>query len=284
MIVDTHIHIWDLQHSTYNWLKGAPALLNRTYALPELEESRKAVGITGGILVQADNTLGDTQLMLEAASKNDWIKGVVGWLPLVDTATTKKMIDENWLNEKYLVGVRHLIHDEQDPRWLLQQNVINSLEVLAGYDIPFDVVGVLPEHIKTVLEVSRKVPGLRMVLDHMNQPPIKEEERFGAWGEWMQQASENKNFFVKISGLGGTAGADLFTADNIKPYVKFILEQFGTDRCFCGGDWPVSLLGKDYITTWNIYKNVIEELIIDETERQSVFWKNANNFYKLNIS
>jgi L-fuconolactonase len=30
--------------------------------------------------------------------------------------------------------------------------------------------------------------------------------------------------------------------DDIKPYIAFALEQFGSDRCFCGGDWPVSLL------------------------------------------
>src|ERR1700742_383153 len=81
-LIDTHIHVWDFGQAEYTWLEGDTSVLNRTYALDELENERKRVGVTGGILVQAANNLEDTSWMLAVAGKHDWIRGVVGWLPL----------------------------------------------------------------------------------------------------------------------------------------------------------------------------------------------------------
>lgn len=181
-IIDTHIHVWNFDKAAYAWLDGNETVLNRTYNIDEIEKERQQVGITEGVLVQAACNPEDTDWMLQVAADHDWIKGVVGWLPLMDTAATENILEEGYGKENYFKGVRHLIHDEADPRWLLQPEVIESLKILAQKNIPYDVVGVLPQHIETVLEVSQKIPGLRMVFDHLNQPPMKTGEKFGAWG------------------------------------------------------------------------------------------------------
>ncbi len=279
-IIDTHIHVWNFDKAVYPWLDGNTTILNRTYHIEEIERGRKETGIAGGVLVQASNNLEDTNWMLEVATNTGWIKGVVGWLPLVDTEATVRAL-EKYGDKEYFKGVRHLIHDEADPKWLLQPAVIDSLKILAEKNITYDVVGVLPQHIETVLKVAEKIPSLKMVFDHLNQPPMKTNERFGAWGNLMKTASEHKNFHAKISGLGtATANPGNWTIEDIKPYVSFILEQFGTDRCFCGGDWPVSLLAGTYCDTWNKYKQVINELV-DANESDKIFYSNAGQFYNL---
>lgn len=278
--LDTHIHIWDLQKSAYGWLKAAPALLNRSYGIDELEASRQEAGITAGILVQADNTIEDTDLMLETAASKDWIKGVVGWLPLMKPNETQRLLEERFLKEKYFVGVRHLIHDEPDAQWLLQPQVIESLKILAAHNIPYDVVGVLPQHIQTVMDVAALVPDLKMVFDHINQPPIKTGERFGEWGELMKQAATQDNIFVKISGLGLTAGDENFDVENIKPYINFVLNYFGAQRCFCGSDWPLALLAGGYVRTWQLYNTVLSGLL-NTQQLQDVFYHNGIRFYNL---
>lgn len=97
----------------------------------------------------------------------------------------------------------------------------------------------------------------------------------------MKEASKQKNFYAKISGLGtATNDPANWDATSIKPYVNFVLENFGTDRCFCGGDWPVSLLAGSYSKTWNCYKEVIGELV-DEAENEKIFYSNAKQFYNL---
>ncbi|WP_431210837.1 amidohydrolase family protein [Puia sp. P3] len=161
-------------------------------------------------------------------------------------------------------GVRHLIHNEADPKWLLQGPVLESLGLLAERDIPYDVVGVVPEHLRTALEVAYRVPGLRMVLDHLNQPPV--EIAGSEWEGLMKEAVENKNIYVKISGLG--------RLEDVEPCIGWVLEQFGEDRCFCGGDWPVCLLTGRYEEIWNRYRHVVGE-------NDRLLYENAKRFYAI---
>jgi L-fuconolactonase len=281
MIVDTHVHVWDLARAEYPWLKGDHSILNQTWGIEPLETERKDAGVITGVLVQASGNFEDTNLMLETAYKTEWISGVVCWLPLVNTQATEQTLAEKYLEEKYFKGARHQIHDEKDPEWLLQASVIKSLKTLATHNIPYDVVAVLPAHIETAIEVAKQVPDLRMVFDHLSQPPISTKEKFGKWGELMKEAATHKNFYAKISGLGTASGNfSGRTADDIKPYVEFVLDHFGIDRCFCGGDWPVSLLADRYSRTWKTYKDILQQLL-SRNEQEKVFYSNAVTFYNL---
>jgi L-fuconolactonase len=281
MIIDTHVHVWDLDRAEYPWLQGDTSILNSTWRIEQIEMERKEAGITEAVLVQASGNIEDTDLMLETAYKADWISGVVGWLPLMDTKATLRILEERYLKEKKLKGIRHQIHDEKDAQWLLQPSVIESLKILAAHDIPYDAVAVLPAHIETILKVANQIPGLRIVFDHLSQPPIATKEKFGKWGELMKAASEHKNFYAKISGLGTASGSyQNRKADDIKPYVEFALQHFGYDRCFCGGDWPVSLLADNYSNTWKTYKEIVAELATSE-EQEKIFYANAKRFYNL---
>jgi L-fuconolactonase len=283
-IIDTHIHVWDLSRAEYPWLKGDTSILNRTYSIDEIEEERKIAGITAGVLVQASGNLEDTHLMFDTAKRTDWIKGVVAWLPLKDTWNMTDVL-YLWLKvEKQFKGVRHQIHDEQDVKWLLHPDVISGLKILAVNEIPYDLVGILPAHIETALEVVEKIPNLKMVFDHLNWPPIQTKEKFGRWGELMKEAAKHENLYAKISGLG-TASGDFQnrTADDIKPYVEFALQHFGVERCMCGGDWPVSALANTYSETWKITKGILNELL-NEDDRNKVYFSNADKFYDLGLS
>lgn len=279
-IVDTHVHVWNFKKAEYSWLKANTSILNRNYHVEELEEERKKAGITDGVLIQAANNYEDTDWMLEVAGKNEWIKGIVGWLPLMNPQQTAKALGEKYYNQKYFKGVRHLIHDEPDLKWLLQKEVLESLQILSDYHLPYDVVGILPEHIETAMAIAEKNPTLKMVFDHLNQPPIASKEKFGRWGELMKEASKNPNFYAKISGLGTTSKNPQWSKNDIRPYIEFVLEHFGVDRCFCGGDWPVSLLAGSYSRTWKIYREVLDSLL-NEEEQQKVYSENAVAFYQL---
>lgn len=281
-VIDTHIHIWNFDKARYQWLENNTTLLNRHYEIEELEPARAAAGITGGVLVQAANNTEDTDHMLSVAAASPWLQGVVGWLPLTDPALTQQLLQDKYLANPYFKGVRHLIHDEPDARWLLQPTVIESLRILAAHHLTYDIVGVKTEHIGTALEVANKVPDLSMIFDHCNQPPIATGEQFGNWGVLMKEAAAHTGFQVKISGLGLTVqkGND-WTADDIAPYLAFVLEHFGEDRGCCGGDWPVCLLAGAYTDAWKNYKQALAQLLNEEGQ-QKVLHKNAIKFYKLN--
>ena len=281
-IIDTHVHIWDLDNIPYPWLDGDTTILNRSYAIDELEPGRTEAGITNGVFVQAEDSFADADYMLAMCERTSWMVGAVCWLPLMDPVAMEKVLTEKYLKNNYFKGVRHLIHFDANPRWLLQEKVLESLNIIAKYDLPYDVVGILDAHLETALKVAEKVPDLRMVIDHLNQPPISTNDRFGRWGELMEEVAKHENFHAKISGLGtvtkkkegGWGAADL------KPFVEFALEHFGEDRCFCGGDWPVSLLAGGYARTWKTYVTLVEELL-SPAGQEKVLYKNAKQFYSL---
>lgn len=280
-IIDTHIHIWDLENGRYEWLDGDTSILNRTHLLDELLPAMAGTPVASGILVQAANNIGDTELMLTAAGNNESITGVVGWLPLTDPVRTGALLEERFLKEPYFKGVRHLIHNETNPEWLLQATVIESLGILAAYNIPYDIVGIHDGHLKTAIQVAEKVPSLRMILDHLNQPPIQHRQQFGSWGGLMKDISSNSNVYAKISGLGTASGNPAgWQAEDVLPCIAYALETFGADRCLLGGDWPVSKLAGSYGKHWEAYTGIINRLLTG-ADAENVFWRNASRFYDL---
>jgi L-fuconolactonase len=283
-IIDTHIHNWDFERAEYSWLKNDTTILNRTYLIDELNPQIESSGVTRGVMVQAANNPEDTALMLEVAGKNNWIAGVVVWLPLMDPSLTLNQVTGEYKRNRYVKGVRHLIHNESDPRWLLQPAVMESLRILAAHRLTYDVVGVSTEHLRTAIEVAGKIPELKLVLDHLNQPPVSTREKFGEWGRLMQEAAEYSNLYCKISGLGTTTGnPEGWTKEDIRPYVLYALGLFGTDHCFCGGDWPVSLLAGSYAKTWGIYRQIASEEL-NEADQAKILYTNARDFYDLDIT
>ncbi|MEJ5996555.1 amidohydrolase family protein [Pedobacter sp. Du54] len=280
-IIDTHVHTWNLQKVEYSWLNENKTILNRTYLLDELTPEIQSAGVSRGVLVQAANNLEDTNYMLEQAVKYDWVDGVVAWLPLTDPVATARILENDFAANPYIKGIRHLIHNEANDAWLLQETVLESLSQLAILGIPYDLVGISLNHIETALKVAEKIPDLNMVFDHLNQPPIAQKEKFGRWGQLMQEAACHKKFYAKISGLGTSSGNFTdWTNDDLKPYVNFALENFGIDHCFCGGDWPVALLAGSYVKTWQAYQDILGSLL-NEADQKQVLSTNASLFYNL---
>ncbi|TSD63853.1 amidohydrolase family protein [Inquilinus sp. KBS0705] len=280
-IIDTHIHMWNLEKAEYTWLKGDTSILNKTYLIEQLTPQIEKAGVTDGVLVQAANNFEDTDLMMQVAAETEWIKGVVSWLPLQNPKATEKALTERFCGNHYLKGCRHLIHNEPNPKWLLQTNVIESLEILAEHQLTYDIVGINIEHIKTAITVAEKLPNLKMVFDHLNQPPIARKEKHVEWERQMTIASEHPNLYAKISGLSVTAGnGKNWTKDDLKPYIMQVLKLFGTNRCFCGGDWPVALLAGPYEKAWLTYREIFSEELTADDQVQ-VLYNNAASFYKL---
>jgi L-fuconolactonase len=177
--------------------------------------------------------------------------------------------------------MRHLIHNENDPKWLLQARVIEGLKLLAENDLAFDVVAVSHEYLACVPALSEIVPGLRMVIDHLGQPPIQSGE-FGQWGEDMKIAAANPNVYAKISGLGTASGMwETWSVEHIRPYVDFVLEVFGPDRCMVGGDWPVSVLAGGFGKAWRAYRDALSHY--PTSVQEQVLSKTAISFYGLKI-
>ena len=84
--IDAHQHFWDLESGRYSWPTPAETAIHRTFGPEELALELRAAGMDATVVVQATDSLDDTDAMLDAARRHPWIAGVVGWLPLADRA------------------------------------------------------------------------------------------------------------------------------------------------------------------------------------------------------
>jgi L-fuconolactonase len=256
LTIDTHQHLWNLDRVAYPWLVPAFGPIARTFEPPELAPQLALAGVTHTVLVQSANSYADTEYMFEMAATYPWIGGVVGWVPLLFPEVAGRAI-ERFTRNPLFRGMRHLIHNEADPKWLLQDEVIEGLKLLAAAGLTFDVVATLPEHLECIPILGAKVPDLKMVIDHLGQPPIASGS-LGRWGDDLKAAAENPNVYGKISGLGTASGNwDGWTAAEVKPYVEYAIETFGPDRCMVGGDWPVAVLAGGYGKAWAAYRSIL---------------------------
>ena len=277
MIVDAHQHFWNLEQHSYPWLTPDAGSIYRTFEPPELEPQLREAGVQATVLVQAMDSYEDTDAMLARADRYAWIAGVVGWVPLTRPAEAEQALERYAKHPKFK-GMRHLIHEEADPDWLLQDTVAESLGLLSARGLTFDVVSVLPEHLRHVPTLCEKVPGLRMVIDHLSKPPIK-EKAWQPWADLLAGAAASPNVYAKVSGLNTAADWDSWTAEDLQPYIDHAVATFGPDRLMFGSDWPVATLADDYQRVLSETKRALRELAPEEIE--AILSGTAVEFYGL---
>ncbi len=278
--VDTHQHFWNLDEVAYPWLVPAYGPIYRTFTPEELEPQLQAAGVDKTVIVQSMDSYADTNSMLAIAERHDWVAGVVGWVPLHDPEEAGKKLEE-YAENPYFKGMRHLIHEESNPDWVLQKQVIEGLQLLVERDLTFDVVAVFPNHLKHVPALAENVPELMMVVDHLAKPPLDEADR-QIWREQLAAAAECPNVYAKVSGLNTvTPDFENWTYEDIKPLVDYALEVFGPHRLMFGSDWPVAVLAGDYAKVWAETNKCLADLT--SAERDAVLGKTANAFYGLDL-
>ena len=278
--VDTHQHFWNLDKVAYPWLIPDYGPIYANFEADDLEPLLKETGVDKTVIVQAMDSYADTDYMLNTAANYDWVAGVVGWVPLHDPVECARKLDE-YTQNPYFKGMRHLIHEESNGDWVLQKQVIESLQMLADRDLTFDVVAVFPGHLKHVPTLSEKVPNLKMVIDHLAKPPLEDDQR-AIWREQMTAAARNPNVYAKVSGLN-TVTPDFanWTVDDIKPNVDFAIETFGVNRLMFGSDWPVAVLAGTYKKVWDETNKALADLSDDD--KAAILGGTANSFYTLGL-
>ncbi|MFN6375124.1 MAG: amidohydrolase family protein, partial [Chitinophagia bacterium] len=159
---DAHLHSWDLQKIQYSWLNKDAGVLYDSYTPERVERELLSTGVTSAVLVQADNSLVDSTYMFDQAALFPWIKGVVAWLPLEEPDQVLKVIEDDYGSNPFFKGVRHLMHVEPDPKWILQEKVLTSLKILANKKIPFDAIGINLQQLDAIISMAEKIPQLNI--------------------------------------------------------------------------------------------------------------------------
>lgn len=272
MIIDAHQHFWKPDRADYGWLTPELKTLYRDFLPSDLKPLLDSCGVEKTILVQAAPTEAETHFMLGLAKNNDFIAGVVGWTDF--EAETVAEATAALAENKFLVGLRPMVQDIADDKWLAQPSLAPAFEAMIANKLAFDAL-LLPRHIRHLLPVLDRHPELAVVVDHAAKPTLKT----GVSKDWfddMAAVAKHEHVHCKLSGLATEAREDWTTGDLI-PVVDHLLQCFGPDRLIWGSDWPVLTLAGTYERWWKAAQELTSTLT--ETERAGIFGENAKYFY-----
>lgn len=272
MRVDAHQHFWKLSRGDYDWLTDDLAKIRRDFLPEHLKPHLAAAGVDRTILVQAAETLAETEFLLRLADENALIGAVVGWVDL-GTSQAKANLDRLALHPR-LKGIRPVLQDMADPLFVLHPEVLADIAHAHELGLRFDAL-IRPRHLPVITALADRFPGLPIVVDHVAKPFIAKGVT-QPWGDDFRALARRGNVCVKISGMV-TEAADDWTAADLRPYVDHLKDLFGAHRLMFGSDWPVLELAGTY-EGWH---SAVKELtsLWTAAEQADFFGGTAARFY-----
>ena len=278
-IIDTHVHLWDLDLLHYPWLAQAPKI-NSNHLLTDYNKACEDITVSKIVFLQCECDQSEFQeesnWVSSLAKKDSRISAIVPWAPLELGDKAKPALDI--LTQDPLVkGIRRIIQFESDPTFCLQPNFIKGVQLLEDYNLSFDIC-INHLQLDATIKLVKQCPNVRFVLDHIAKPSIK-TGLLDPWREDIKRLSQYENVWCKISGLTTEADWNNWTVSDLKPYINHIIDCFGFSRIMFGGDWPVST----HATSYKKWVQTVDTLTqgATESELKSLYLKTAESFYRI---
>lgn len=273
MRIDSHQHLWSYNEEDYGWITDELSKIRRDFSPTDLQMELKANQFDGSIAVQARQSIEETEWLLELAEQNNFIKGVVGWVDLRSDNLESQLL--RFSKKEKFVGVRHVVQDEPNDDFVLEEDFLDGISQLSKYHLTYDIL-VFERQLPASIKMVEKFPNQKFVIDHIAKPRIK-EGTINPWNENMQVMAQFPNVYCKLSGMITEADWHEWSTKDFKPYLDVVLDAFGTGRLMFGSDWPVSLIAGAYKDTVDLVESHISKY--SENEQQAIMGNNAIDFY-----
>jgi L-fuconolactonase len=269
MKIDSHQHYWHFNTADYGWMGENMSVIKRDFLPIDLLPELKSIDFDGSVAVQARQSLEETNWLLQLADEHPHIKGVVGWLDLQSEQAEEQIAA--FAKHPKAVGVRHVIHDEEDIDFMLRPKFIRGVQLLEKYDLAYDVL-IFPTHLANTIEFVKQFSDKQtFVIDHIAKPLIK-DGIVSPWKEDIAALATFPNVYCKVSGMVTEADWNTWKPENIRPYLDVIMEAFGPERILIGSDWPVCLVAGKYSEVMQ----VVIDYISTFTEKEQALMLGGN--------
>ncbi|MSR66989.1 MAG: amidohydrolase [Pedosphaera sp.] len=271
--IDSHQHFWKYDAQDYPWIGQNMIVLKRDYLPADWSEAQGQTPFQSSIAVQARQSLHESRWLLELADHHDSIVGVVGWVDLCAPTVGRDL--EALARHPKFVGVRHVVQEEPDVRFMMQPVFLRGISLLEPLGLTYDIL-IFPNQLPAAIELARQFPSQPFVLDHIAKPHIK-QNLTEPWSEQIAELAACPNVYCKLSGMLTEAVWGQWRPEQFKPYFDCVWQAFGPDRLMIGSDWPVCLLAASYSDAM--------QLVIDDartrgpTALDGLLGGNAKRFY-----
>ena len=275
MAIDSHHHFWTYTTAEYGWIDDAMKVIRRDFLPADLEKEIQAAGVDGVVSVQARQTLEENRFLLEFARRHDFIRGVVGWVPLIDPNV--KGVLEEFAGQRKAKAVRHVLQGEADDRYMLRDDFNRGIALLKDFGLVYDIL-IFERHLPQTLQFVDRHPDQVFVLDHIAKPRIA-DDLLSPWQSFIVELSHRPNVYCKVSGMATEADWQGWSEKQLRPYFDTVLSAFGPKRLMFGSDWPVCLLAVEYGEWHKLVTGWAAEL--SESEQARILGETAIEAYKL---
>jgi L-fuconolactonase len=275
MVIDSHHHFWCYRPAEFGWIDDNMAAIRRDFLPADLARETGAAGVEAVVSVQARQNVEETRWLLDLATQNPFIAGVVGWVPLVSPSVAAALAQ--FAAHPKLVAIRHVLQDEPDPLFMLRADFQAGIRALRAFNLTYDIL-IFDRHLPQAIELVDQHPNQPFVIDHMAKPSIK-QRTIEPWARGMRELARRPHVCCKLSGMVTEIGRPHWTITDLRPYVDVVLEAFGPDRVLFGSDWPVCLVACGYAR----WLEIVQELIVplSPSERAAILGGNARRVYRL---
>lgn len=258
--IDAHHHFWKYDPVEYDWISDDMKAIRRSFLPDDLNAEIKRAGVDGVVSVQARQTVEETKVLLGFAQQHDFIRGVVGWVPLTDPKVYTVL--DQFAGNKHLKSVRHVIQGEPDEHYILRADFNAGIRVLQHYGLAYDIL-IFERHLPQTIQFVDKHPHQVFIVDHLAKPRVRENV-LSPWRENIHELSKREHVYCKISGLVTEADYHNWTEERLQPYMETVLQAFGPRRVMFGSDWPVCLVACTYQRWFQIVTRLVSKLSPDE--------------------
>ena len=146
----------------------------------------------------------------------------------------------------------------------------------AKANLVFEGIPVNNAQFESLLEMTRQLPDLKVVLNHMGNPPVP-ENGWEPWATQIARAAELSNMSVKLSAGLALVVRWTWSTDALRKYADHVIDLFSSDRVMAGSNWPVILLGASFVQAWRGLEDLIAGL--SDAERHAILGGTARCIY-----
>lgn len=275
MIIDTHTHFYDPSRPQgVPWPSAAETWLYRTVLPAHARALAAPEGVTGTVVVEASPWLEDNQWILDLAADAPFVVGLVGHIDPDRPAFGDELA--RFAEHPLFCGIRcgsGAFEDIESGRFL------DDMELLTRCGLELDVL-VSKDRLGAVSDLARRLPELRIVVNHVASVPIDGRTPDPGWLEAIGEVAEGANVFMKVSALMENSCRQPAPAevDYYRPTLDALWATFGADRLIYGSNWPVSERSGDYKRGIDIVKAYFSEK--GDAVCEGFFWRNSQAAYR----
>ena len=279
MIVDTHVHVWEMPPvaPTGPTARSFTSLPEEAAPVELLIEDMDANGVDAAVLVQSSWSTWDNTYVAEAAARFPRRLRSIGLIDPLDPGSVELV--QHWIDALGMRGFR--FHPDYYPN----EEILTSPPTKPLLRAIEDRHGIVKVHNRVpnahqLAEAARRYPGITWIIDHLMYP----EPRMAA-ADWLDyrpvlNLAERENVFLTISDVHGRSDEG-FPFRDMHEVIKRAIDAFGIDRCLWGTGFPGHRrLAYGWPSLADELRLVREGLDwLTATERASILGENARRLF-----